>query len=554
MLAHFFTLEVLAAELRKDVAGAAIAEIYTQSKDELVFTLSLPDGTLRSLFVEVAAGMNALFWREGGFRAKRNSTDIFPETFGAPVAGIGVEPFSRVVSVDAGGRSLKAHLFNNASANVFLVGGGGIVVSAFKGAADFRGKPYAVARRDAGVADPGDVVRVREALAASAGPPDETVRALFPWLGPLYRRELFFRAGPDGTSASGAAGENRADGAARAIVSAMSEMLGELRHPRPSLYASPTSDRDILSAIELRHLAGQPARPVPSVNDGVRGIVSGLRRDAGIDGEKSELLGATLREKKKVERSLKEALARADDESAASRHRETGTLILTHLHRIRKGETEVTLTEGAGGEVRIRMDRALTPAGNANAYFERARKAETAREENRSRIGLLREKLAELESLEGEILECDDVRELRAIRKRLQPGRGAPVELRGAERLPYRVFPIGTKYEAWVGKSSSDNDTLTFKHAGQHDYWMHARGASGSHVILRSVSGGRFDPPKEVLRAAARLAAYYSKMKKAGMVPVAYCERKYVKKPKNAPPGTVTLQREEVIFVEPALP
>ena len=126
--------------------------------------------------------------------------------------------------------------------------------------------------------------------------------------------------------------------------------------------------------------------------------------------------------------------------------------------------------------------------------------------------------------------------------------------MQGEERLPYRIFPIGEQYEAWVGKSSSDNDTLTFKHAGPHDYWMHVRGASGSHVVLRGRSGGRIDPPKEVLKAAARLAAYYSKMKKAGMVPVAYCERKYVKKPKNAPPGTVTLQREEVIFVEPALP
>jgi len=143
---------------------------------------------------------------------------------------------------------------------------------------------------------------------------------------------------------------------------------------------------------------------------------------------------------------------------------------------------------------------------------------------------------------------------VRGIRKRMRPGRGAAVVMDEGERLPYRVFPIGEKYEAWVGKSSSDNDVLTFKYAGPHDYWMHVRGSPGSHVVLKSRSGGAFDPPKEVLRAAAKIAAWYSKMKKAGMVPVAYCERKYVKKPKNAPPGTVTLQREEVIFVEPGLP
>ena len=147
-------------------------------------------------------------------------------------------------------------------------------------------------------------------------------------------------------------------------------------------------------------------------------------------------------------------------------------------------------TDGTGAEVRIRLDRALTPAGNANAYFDKARKAETARGENRLRIGVLTTKLAGLDTLVSELERCDDVRELREIRKRLRPGRGAPVELQGEERLPYRIFPIGEQYEAWVGKSSSDNDTLTFKHAGPHDYWMHVRGASGSHVVLRGRSGG----------------------------------------------------------------
>jgi predicted ribosome quality control (RQC) complex YloA/Tae2 family protein len=60
--------------------------------------------------------------------------------------------------------------------------------------------------------------------------------------------------------------------------------------------------------------------------------------------------------------------------------------------------------------------------------------------------------------------------------------------------------------------------------------------------------------PKEAILAAARIAAYYSKMKNANTVPVAYCERKYVRKPKGAKPGTVTLEREKVVFVDPSLP
>ncbi|HLB00882.1 MAG TPA: NFACT RNA binding domain-containing protein, partial [Bacteroidota bacterium] len=113
---------------------------------------------------------------------------------------------------------------------------------------------------------------------------------------------------------------------------------------------------------------------------------------------------------------------------------------------------------------------------------------------------------------------------------------------------------VGGHYEAWVGKSSAENDLLTTKHAGPHDFWFHVRGTSGSHVVLKGRPGGTSVPPKEVIHAAARIAAYYSKMRKSGNVPVAYCERKYVKKPKNAPPGTVTLQREEIVFVSPGIP
>ena len=105
----------------------------------------------------------------------------------------------------------------------------------------------------------------------------------------------------------------------------------------------------------------------------------------------------------------------------------------------------------------------------------------------------------------------------------------------------------------WVGKSSANNDLLTTKYAKPNDLWFHARGASGSHTVLK-ISGRSEPPPKEAIRQAAGIAAYYSKMRNAANVPVAYCERKYVRKPKHVPEGTVHLEREEIIFVQPRLP
>lgn len=121
------------------------------------------------------------------------------------------------------------------------------------------------------------------------------------------------------------------------------------------------------------------------------------------------------------------------------------------------------------------------------------------------------------------------------------------------EELPFRVFRVAGDFEVWTGKSSANNDLLTMKYAKPNDLWFHARGASGSHVVLKT-GGSKDTVPKEAILQAASIAAYYSKMKTSKLVPVAMTDRKYVRKRKGDPPGTVILSREKVIMVEPKLP
>ena len=90
------------------------------------------------------------------------------------------------------------------------------------------------------------------------------------------------------------------------------------------------------------------------------------------------------------------------------------------------------------------------------------------------------------------------------------------------------------------------------KFAKQNDLWMHARGASGSHAVLRMPAGIQ-KPPTQILQKAAEVTAYYSHARNAKTTPVCYTLRKNVHKPKGAPSGTVTLVREEIILVKPKL-
>jgi predicted ribosome quality control (RQC) complex YloA/Tae2 family protein len=119
--------------------------------------------------------------------------------------------------------------------------------------------------------------------------------------------------------------------------------------------------------------------------------------------------------------------------------------------------------------------------------------------------------------------------------------------------IKFKHYIIDQKYHVFVGKDSQNNDLLTTKFAKQNDFWFHARSVSGSHVVLR-VDNTKEAIPKSVLKKAAALAAYHSKAKTAGIVPVTYAFKKYVVKRKGMPIGQVSLLKEDVMLVKPEIP
>jgi predicted ribosome quality control (RQC) complex YloA/Tae2 family protein len=108
----------------------------------------------------------------------------------------------------------------------------------------------------------------------------------------------------------------------------------------------------------------------------------------------------------------------------------------------------------------------------------------------------------------------------------------------------------------WIvlaGKTESDNDRLSIKFAHPQDWWFHVNGMPGSHVLLKAKESGE-EPGIEVLKAAAAIAAYHSKARSGGIVPVSCTRARFVTKPRGAKPGTVSIRKEKTIKVRPALP
>lgn len=117
-----------------------------------------------------------------------------------------------------------------------------------------------------------------------------------------------------------------------------------------------------------------------------------------------------------------------------------------------------------------------------------------------------------------------------------------------------RVFQYDLP-QGWTvlaGRTDEDNDRLSLHMARPNDWWFHVKGQSGSHVILRVPSGQ--DPDRSVLKMAAAIAAYHSKARQAGVVPVSATRARYVTKPRGARPGTVQIRKAIVLKVRPTLP
>ena len=107
-------------------------------------------------------------------------------------------------------------------------------------------------------------------------------------------------------------------------------------------------------------------------------------------------------------------------------------------------------------------------------------------------------------------------------------------------------------WEVLAGKTDTDNDILSLKTAKANDLWFHVRSLPGSHTILRHPDSGK--PDNATIKQAAAIAAWHSKARNAGTVPVSCTEAKHVGKPRGAKPGSVTIKREKTIKVRPALP
>ena len=276
-------------------------------------------------------------------------------------------------------------------------------------------------------------------------------------------------------------------------------------------------------------------------------------KDDDDDGDEAARLGKRLKARRKrhqrraaaLERQL--AAAGPPDEP-----RLLGQVLLARKDEVRKGASTVTLAGFDGADHEIALDRARGVVANAEGYFDEARRRERALERLPAEIAAAAERAAEYDKHLEQLAESGPSEALWAAAggKPARPGARGGAGRQPELRLPYIRLRTSGGLEVRVGRGPHDNDDLTFRHSAPDDIWLHASQASGAHVILR---WGRKDenPPRRDLLEAAVAAAVHSGARHSGTAAVVWTRRKYVRKPRKSPPGTVTLTRVQTIFAKP---
>lgn len=364
-------------------------------------------------------------------------------------------------------------------------------------------------------------------------PPDERRGELLRW---------FAGTSPVNAAALLGAALAREDGDALAAAFERWWAMRHRAHPEPVLLVTKGVPQPYPFPLD-----GISFRPVESLLDAFEAV----SRAETVDATQRDLTALVNRAKKRLE-GARRRIERLREEEAkvgeAARLRERADLLLAHVGRVQPGAMRVTVYDAEGRRLKIPVDPALPPLENVKRLYDDARRRSRAEERLPA---LIDRAIAEEERWTGALvaLEAGELPpwvEAALIRAETRAPRQATSK---GPRLPYRVYRTSGGLEARVGKTSKDNDVLTFRHAGPEDVWLHARQVPGSHVVLRWSEAGA--PPARDLEEAATLAALHSKARSSGTVAVDWTRRKHVRKPRGTPPGRVMVSHAKTVFVAP---
>ena len=256
----------------------------------------------------------------------------------------------------------------------------------------------------------------------------------------------------------------------------------------------------------------------------------------------------------KLSNKLNNLKIRIERGSKENDYKTFANLLQINRHVITKGLNKVELKNyETNKNVIIKLEPELTINKNIDRYYEKSKDEKINYNKSKELFNFTKQKYESLLKLKKEFETAEGIDIIEQIHNKLIHKKEKIIKMETGYKFKYRHYLIDDKYNIFVGKDSKSNDYLSLKFAKQNDYWFHARGLPGSHVVLR-VENTKEGIPKNILKKTASIAAFYSKAKTAGTASVNYTLAKFVHKKKGMEPGKVLLTKENTLLVKPGIP
>lgn len=318
----------------------------------------------------------------------------------------------------------------------------------------------------------------------------------------------------------------------------------------PAIYYDGKEPKEF-SAVPLTHLKEYTRKEFGSISELLETYYASKNTLTRIRQKSADLRHivqtALDRNRKKYELQLKQL----KDTQNRDKYKVYGELIHTYGYGLDKGAKKLEALNYYTNEmITIPLDSTKTPQENAQRYFDKYNKQKRTFEALSKLIQETQDDITYLESISSSLdiaLTEDDLAEIKEelIHAGYMRRKFTKKKTKIKNKPLHYISSDG--FHMYVGKNNLQNDELTFHFAVGNDWWFHAKGAPGSHVIVKT-EGHKL--PDRTFEEAGRLAAYYSKARGGEKVEIDYIEKKHVKKPSGGKPGFVVYYTNYSLIID----
>lgn len=551
------TVAALVQELRDSLTGGRIAKIAQPEPDELLLTIKTPAGQ-RKLYISASASLPLIYLTDENKPSPMTAPNfcmLLRKHIGnGRITSISQPKLERIISLhiehlnelgDLCEKKLIIEIMGKHSNIIFCDDKDMILDSIKHVSAQMSSVREVLPGRTYFIPDTMeksdplsvDVSSFMEILRLKPVPLGKAIYTSFTGISPVIAEDICFLAGLNSQLPASVLDEDTF----LHLFRQFSYYMDDIRCCRfhPCIYYDGTSPKDF-GAVALSHFSNYTKQEFTSISEVLNTYYATKNTLTRIRQKSADLRHvvqtALERNRKKYELQKKQLR----DTENREKYKVYGELIHTYGYNLAPDSRELTaLNYYTNEEITIPLDPTLTPAENAQKYFNKYNKQKRTFEALTELIQETADDIHYLESISNSLDIALTEADLIQIKEELmQTGYVRRKYTKKKEKITSRPmhYISSDGYHMYVGKNNLQNEELTFSFANGNDWWFHAKGAPGSHVIVKT---GGDELPDRTFEEAGRLAAYYSKNRGSDKVEIDYVEKKHVKKPNGSKPGFV---------------